>query len=105
MGAYENNHSNGEDDISRIDIQLENKRWKDTNDAILNKYVLVCFSCVGSRYSVFSRLLIEESIPSNEFLSDRKMEVESQMAWDSKIQQFGSVTQLSLFPVEHCSYL
>ena len=50
--------------------------------------------------SVFSRLLIEESIPSNEFLSDRKMELESQVAWNNQIQQFGSLMQVSIFPVE-----
>ena len=48
----------------------------------------------------FSRLLIEESLPSNEFLSDRKIEIETQFSWNAPINQFSSVTQISVFPTE-----
>ena len=48
----------------------------------------------------FSRLLIEESLPSNEFLSDRKIEIETQFSWNAPINQFSYVTQISVFPTE-----
>lgn len=48
----------------------------------------------------FSRLLIEEYLPSNEFLSDRKIEIETQLSWNAPINQFSSVTQISVFPTE-----
>ena len=48
----------------------------------------------------FSRLLIEESLPSHEFLSNRRIEIETQFAWDTQINQFASVAQLSFFPIE-----
>ena len=50
--------------------------------------------------SVFSRLISEESIPSNDFLSGRKIEIETQLAWNNQIQQLGSLAQISVFPIE-----
>lgn len=57
-------------------------------------------SAFAQETDVFSRLLIEESLPSNEFLSDRKIEIETQLAWNNQIDQFGSLMQVSVFPIE-----